>query len=68
MPPTQQAWTERLTPPQFALSAKCAAEWMAGHRMGPNALWQMEALCRAMDLRPGMRMLDMGCGRAMGSV
>jgi SAM-dependent methyltransferase len=28
----------------------------------------MEWLCRDMDLRPGMRVLDMGCGMAMSSV
>ncbi len=68
MPLTQQELTERLTLPQFPLSAKYDAEWMADNHMGPNALWLMEALCQAMDLRPGMRVLDMGCGRALTSI
>src|SRR5262249_51396655 len=33
-----------------------------------NALWLPEWLCEALDLRHGMRVLDLGCGRAMSSV
>jgi len=36
--------------------------------MGPNALWLTEWLCQNMHLTPGMRVLDMGCGRAMSSI
>ncbi len=36
--------------------------------MGPNVLWLTEALSEKMELRPGMRLLDLGCGRAMSSV
>ena len=36
--------------------------------MGPNALWLAEWLCEEMDLKPGMRVLDMGCGRGLSSV
>src|SRR5687767_10253176 len=36
--------------------------------MGPNALWLVEWLTERMDLRPGMRVLDLGCGRARTSV
>ena len=35
---------------------------------GANALWLTEWLSGAMDLRPGMRVLDLGCGRAASSV
>jgi len=33
-----------------------------------NALWLTEWLSESLDLRPGMRVLDLGCGRAMSSV
>jgi SAM-dependent methyltransferase len=33
-----------------------------------NAMWLTEWLTEAMDLRPGMRVLDLGCGRAMSSI
>ena len=36
--------------------------------MGPNALWRMEWLGADMDLKPGMRVLDMGCGMAMSRI
>jgi ubiquinone/menaquinone biosynthesis C-methylase UbiE len=36
--------------------------------MGPNPLWLTEWLCELMDLRPGMRVLDLGCGRAPSSI
>jgi SAM-dependent methyltransferase len=35
---------------------------------GANALWVTEWLTAAMDLRPGMRVMDLGCGRAMSSI
>lgn len=35
---------------------------------GANPLWLTEWLSEAMDLRPGMRVLDLGCGRALSSL
>ena len=36
--------------------------------MGPNALWLVEWLCERLAISPGMKVLDLGCGRAMSSV
>lgn len=36
--------------------------------MGPTNLWLAELLAEQMDLRPGMRVLDMGCGAAATSL
>ena len=36
--------------------------------MGPNVLWFTEALCQKMEMKPGMRVLDLGCGTAMSSI
>jgi cyclopropane fatty-acyl-phospholipid synthase-like methyltransferase len=67
----------RLTPPELAAaltwealprSAKYDPDWMLANLMGPNAVWLAEALAQAMDLRPQMRVLDLGCGRAISSV
>ena len=52
----------------FPLSGKYDPQWVVENQMGPNALWLTEWLCRDMDLRPGMRVLDMGCGRCLSSV
>ena len=36
--------------------------------MGPNPLWLLEELCQRMELKPGMKVLDMGCGKGITSV
>ncbi|MCF6473162.1 methyltransferase domain-containing protein [Nonomuraea sp. MG754425] len=36
--------------------------------MGPNPLWLLEDLARDLELRPGMRVLDLGSGRGATSV
>jgi len=38
------------------------------NQMGPNALWLAEWLCEGLHLEPEMRVLDLGCGKAMTSV
>lgn len=43
----------------FPLSNKYDARWVLDNEMGPNALWLTEWLCREMQLKPGMRVLDM---------
>lgn len=42
--------------------------WVLENEMGPSALWLTEWLCEEMKLEPGMRVLDMGCGKCMSSV
>jgi len=64
---TQQL-AEMLRRDAFPLSAKYDPEWVIENEMGPNVLWLTEALCQVMDLQPGMRVLDMGCGKALSSI
>ena len=59
---------QRLVRPRFPRSARYDPEWMIGNWMGPNALWLLEWLCEELDLAPGARVLDLGCGRAMTSI
>jgi cyclopropane fatty-acyl-phospholipid synthase-like methyltransferase len=67
--PTQLAGVETLLRrPEFPRSAAYDTEWVLRNQMGPNALWLAEWLCEALPLRPGMRVLDLGCGRAMTSI
>ncbi|TNF32190.1 MAG: methyltransferase domain-containing protein [Deltaproteobacteria bacterium] len=54
--------------PRFPRSGAYDARWVAENQMGPNALWLTEWACEALDLVPGMRVLDLGCGRALSSV
>jgi SAM-dependent methyltransferase len=41
---------------------------IAGASGGANALWLTEWLTTGLALRPGNRVLDLGCGRAMSSI
>jgi len=59
----------RLLAGQFPRSSRYHPEWViAGASGGANSLWIAEWLAAAMDLRPGMRVLDLGCGRACSSI
>ncbi|MBI5844560.1 MAG: methyltransferase domain-containing protein [Deltaproteobacteria bacterium] len=53
---------------KFPRSGKYDPMWVLENQMGPNALWLLEWLCEKMDFKPGMRVLDLGCGRALTSV
>lgn len=60
---------ERLVSEWFPRSSKYHPEWViAGVSGGANSLWMTEWLAEALDLQPGMRVLDLGCGRAMSSI
>lgn len=60
---------ERFTSERFPRSSKYHPEWIvASVSGGANALWMTEWLAEALDLRPGMRVLDLGCGRAASSI
>ena len=60
---------ERLTSERFPRSSTYHPEWvLAGVSGAANPLWMTEWLAEALDLRPEMRVLDLGCGRAMSSV
>lgn len=42
--------------------------WLLDGDMGPHPLWLLEDLARDLELRPGMRVLDLGCGKGATSV
>jgi SAM-dependent methyltransferase len=52
----------------FPRSASYDAQWMLENTMGPNAVWLAEALSRVIDLQPGTRVMDLGCGKAISSI
>jgi cyclopropane fatty-acyl-phospholipid synthase-like methyltransferase len=55
--------------PEFPRSSKYNPEWIrASVSGGANALWLTEWLASGLNLQPGMRVLDLGCGRAMSSI
>jgi cyclopropane fatty-acyl-phospholipid synthase-like methyltransferase len=59
---------DKLRPPQFPRSARYDPEWALANLMGPNVLWLTESLTDVLELRPGMRVLDLGCGKAISSI
>jgi cyclopropane fatty-acyl-phospholipid synthase-like methyltransferase len=60
---------ELLNSDRFPRASAYHPEWvLRGASGGANALWLTEWLCEKLDLRPGMRVLDLGCGRAMSSI
>jgi cyclopropane fatty-acyl-phospholipid synthase-like methyltransferase len=59
---------EILKPVEFPRSASYDPDWVLENLMGPNVLWLTESLSEVMDLQPGMRVLDMGCGKAVSSI
>src|SRR5215510_6389983 len=59
----------RLISERFPRSSQYHPEWiLANASGGANSLWLTEWLTEALDLRPGMRVLDLGCGRAASSI
>jgi SAM-dependent methyltransferase len=59
---------KRLVSELFPRASRYHPEWVIANGFGANALWLTEWLAGAMELRPGMRVLDLGCGRAMSSI
>ncbi|GAB3823320.1 SAM-dependent methyltransferase [Kribbella italica] len=59
---------ELLNKPEYPLSSKYDAEWVLANDMGPHPLWLLEDLARDLDLKPGMRVLDLGSGKGATSV
>jgi SAM-dependent methyltransferase len=61
--------SERLISRRFPRALAYHPEWvLAGVSGGANPLWMAEWLSESLDLRPGLRVLDLGCGRALSSV
>lgn len=54
---------------RFPRSAKYHPDWVRRSVSGgANSLWLAEWLTEALPLRPGLRVLDLGCGRAASSI
>lgn len=53
---------------RFERSAKYDKGWIDENKMGPNPIWLMEEPCEHMKLEKGMKILDLGCGKAITSI
>ncbi len=60
---------DRFTSERFPRSAQYHPEWIiAGVSGGANSLWMTEWLSESLELRSGMRVLDLSCGRGASSI
>lgn len=53
---------------RYPRSAGYDPRWIIENMMGPHPLWLAEALTEVMPLTAGMRVLDLGCGKALTSI
>jgi SAM-dependent methyltransferase len=59
----------RLLSERFPRASRYHPEWLlVSGSGGANVLWVTEWLTTGLNLRPGMRVLDLGCGRAASSI
>jgi len=54
--------------PRYLRSNNYDPDWVTKNQMGPNVLWLTESLTEVMPIEAGMKVLDLGCGRAMSSI
>lgn len=60
---------DQLISRRFPRASAYHPEWvLAGVGGAANPLWLIEWLSESLDLQPGMRILDLGCGRALSSI
>lgn len=62
------AMTDNLENDRFPRTNAYNPEWLTESPMGAHPLWLTEWLCRRIDIDSGMRVLDLGCGKAKSSV
>ena len=53
---------------RYPLCNKYDCDWILDNAMGSHNLWLQESLIQVMYLKAGMRILDMGCGKAISSI
>lgn len=65
---TYEELSARLAKPRFPRAAAYDPKLVIDCVMGPHVLWLAEYLSEALPLKPGMRVLDLGCGKALSSI
>lgn len=65
---TNGTTAQTLHNPRYPRSNTYDPAWMTSNQMGPNALWLLESLTGIMPIEPEMKILDLGCGKAMTSI
>jgi len=52
----------------FPLSSQYDKAWIKNNSLGENVLYNLESLCEVMEFKEGMRVLDLGCGKAVSAI
>lgn len=52
----------------FPRSARYDLTWVKENSMGENVLFNLESLMQVLPLKPGMRVLDLACGKAISAI
>jgi cyclopropane fatty-acyl-phospholipid synthase-like methyltransferase len=68
MPPNLELAREYLKNPRYPRTCKYEPKWQVELEMGCPTFSLLENLCDVMELKPDMRVLDLGCGNAGGSI
>lgn len=61
-------WKTMMHNDRFPKSNNYNPEFVAKNQMGPSSLWLMEWLTEKIEIKENMKVLDLGCGRAMSSI
>ena len=62
------AMRARMINPAFPKASQYDPDWVFDNEMGPNVLWLTEWATRDLNLKPSMKVLDLGCGKALSSI
>jgi SAM-dependent methyltransferase len=65
---SESALQRELAKAEFPRASAYDPRWIIENAMGPQVLWLAEGLSQVFELKPGMRVLDLGCGRAVSSI
>ncbi len=60
--------TEKTHKVFFPLSLQYDRNWIRRNSLGENVLYNLESLCEVIEFKEGMRVLDLGCGRAVSGI
>jgi cyclopropane fatty-acyl-phospholipid synthase-like methyltransferase len=52
----------------FPRSARYDTDWVVRNSIGENVLYNLESLTQVLAIKPGMRVLDLACGKAVSSI
>ncbi|MBK8551963.1 MAG: methyltransferase domain-containing protein [Ignavibacteria bacterium] len=52
----------------FPLSSRYDEQWVRKNSLGENVLYNLESLSDALELNPGMKVLDLGSGKAISAI